>query len=115
MIVLSHIFRLVLDLMLLGIMLHLDLYEFTSTIIFLIIVRLVVGHAGRIFQHLFGSLDDMEGLIVGLIANGIKTILESVILFSLYDVPTYAIVSVVICILGRNGFEAVSLCEDFSD
>lgn len=115
-IIYSHIFRLVIDLGLLGLMLYLEIYEFTLIIVVLIVFRVIVGHVGRIFQYMFGSLDDMEGLLTGVIANAIKTALESAILLSLYDdISTGVTVIVILCILVRNTFEAVSLCEEFSD
>ncbi len=115
-IIFSHIFRLVIDLILLGIMHYLEIYKFTSILVVLIVFRLIVGHAGRIFQYLFGSLDDIDGLLTGVIANIIKTGLESAILLNLYDDISIGVtVIVILCILARNTFEAVSLCEEFSD
>ena len=117
-ILVSHIARLVIDLILFAIMLELDLYEFTNTFIILIVFRLIIGHFGRIFQYVLSLADDFDGLIAGFLANGIKTTLESIILLSLYkdeDISNDVIAIIIICILARNTFEAVSLCEDFSE
>ena len=115
-IVISHIVRLVIDLVLLYIMLDLEIYELTLTVKILVTGRIIIGHVGRIFQYIIGSLDDMEGCAAGAIANIVKTILESVILLSLHDdISTRVAAIVIICIFARNIFEAVSLCEEFSD
>ena len=117
MIFLAHGVRLAIDLMLFGLLLELDVYEFPTSIIALIISRIIVGHGGRVLQYIFGFGSVWDGFIVGLFANGIKTFLESVILFSLYEdeIPGIVALVIVIGILGRNGFESLSLCEDFSD
>ena len=115
-IVISHGVRLVIDIILLYIMLGLEIYELTLTVKILVTGRIIVGHVGRIFQYIIGSLDDIEGCAAGVTANIVKTILESVILLSLYDdISTDVAAIVIICILARNTFEAVSLCEEFSD
>ena len=114
--ILSHGVRGLIDIALFGIMLYLDIYDFTNIVLFFIVCRIVVGHLGRIFQYVIGDSDDVEGCLAGLVANGIKTILEAAILLNLYGVWSMPItVTVILLILARNVFEAVSLCEEFSE
>lgn len=112
-IIISHIARLLIDLGLLLLMRYLEIYELTDGLTLLIAFRIIVGHFGRIFQFVIGY---GEGFAVGIIANGLKTVLESVILLSLYDdISLRVIVLVIVCILARNLFEAVALCEEFGE
>ena len=115
-IIISHIARLLIDLGLLLLMRYLEIYELTDGLTLLIAFRIIVGHFGRIFQFVIGSGDDIEGFAVGIIANVLKTVLESAILLSLYDdISLRVTVLVIVCILARNLFEAVALCEEFGE
>ena len=115
-IIFSHTIRLGIDLILLGIMLKLKIYEFTSTVEGLIFFRLSVGHIGRIYQYVISTGNHVTGFLTGIGANIIKTVLEVAILLNLYDdIDPDITAFVIIAILTRNIFEAVSLCERFSD
>ena len=112
----AHIVRLLIDLGLLFLLRYLEIYELTDVLMGLIAARISVGHFGRIFQFVIGVSDDIEGCAAGLFANIIKTALEAAILLNLYDEISFGIAVLVIgCILARNIFEAVSLCEEFGE
>lgn len=115
-IIISHVVRLFIDLGLLVLMRYLEIYELTDGLTLLIAFRIIVGHFGRIFQFIIGASDDIEGFAAGIIANIIKTTLEAAILLSLYDDISLSVAVIVIgCILARNIFEAVALCEEFGE
>ena len=115
-ITISHLLRLAIDLLLVGLMLELEIYEFTLTVQLLIFFRLSVGHGGRICQYRIGLTNHIYGLLAGFVANVIKTVLETAILLNLYEkIPNDIAGLAILGILGRNIFEAVSLCEEFSD
>ena len=115
-IIISHLVRLGIDFGLLLLMHHLEIYELTDVLVLLIAIRIIVGHFGRIFQYIIGYSDDMKGFAVGIVANLIKTFFESAILLNLYDDISLRVAFIVIvCILARNTFEAVALCEEFGE
>lgn len=115
-IIISHFVRLVIDLGLLVLLRELEIYDLTLELTGLIAFRIVVGHFGRMFQYIVGYSDDMEGFITGIIANIIKTALETAILLNLYNDISFGVTVIVIgCILARNLFEAISLCEEFGE
>ena len=112
----SHGARAIIDSALFFIMIHLDIYNFTDIVLLLIGCRIVVGHLGRMFQYVIGGSDEAEGCATGIIANIIKTALEVAILLNIYGVfSAHITIAVVALILGRNIFEALSLCEQFSE
>lgn len=118
--IVAHVLRLIFDLILIGILYSLRIYEFPTWITVLIILRIFAGHIGRIIQQIASLDDEFEGLIAGIVAALIRTGLEIAIMIhvtaSEYGPLSRLILgSIIVIMIARNVSEAFSLCQDFAD
>lgn len=105
--------RALIDFVLFGIMIHLEIYEFTDAVLVLIAIRIIVGHYGRVLRYV---LRKSSRFLVGFFANVIKAFLECAIISNLNgDIPSDFVPWVVICIFLRRGCEVASLYEAFNE
>ena len=118
--IVAHVLRLIFDLILIGILYSLRIYEFPTWITVLIILRICVGHIGRIIQQIVSLDDEIDGLAAGVVAALIRTGLEIAIMLHV-TVSEYGplsrsiLVSIIAIMIARNVSEAFSLCQDFVD
>lgn len=73
MIIVIHLVRLAIDLILLGLLLSREVYEFPTPLVALVICRMIVGHFGRIAQGM-GFLTEKTGKIIAQLASIFMTI-----------------------------------------
>ena len=120
----THFGSLVADYMLVGLLISRKVYEFPIPLVALVILRMLVGHLGRIVPRLVNLRDDLSNILMGMITALIKFLLElAMILYIMeskgIDISGGILVAIVVFLLFRSAFEAVSmskaLIEEFSE